>query len=57
MEKAIERERLLSIIEELQNKIDTYDEVYSDGDEFTSKQDLEDQLFKLQSKLKEIETV
>ena len=57
MEKAIERERLLSIIEELQNKIDTYDEVYSDGDEFTPKQDLEDQLFKLQSKLKEIETV
>ena len=57
MEKAIERERLLSIIEELQNKIDTYDKVYSDGDEFTSKQDLEDQLFKLQSKLKEIETV
>lgn len=57
MKKAIERKSLLSIIEELQYKIDMYDSTYSDGDEFISKQELEDDLFRLQLQLKEVEKV
>lgn len=55
MEKATQRKILLSKIDELEYKIKTYDETYSDGDEFFDRQNLEDELFKLQLQLKVVE--
>ena len=57
MKKATERKNLLSMIEDLEYKLSTYDSTYSDADDFVSKQDLENNLFRLQEKLKEIEKV
>ncbi len=57
MEKATKRKKILSMIEELNFKINTYDSTYSDSDEFTNKESLENELFKLSIKLKEVEKV
>ncbi len=58
MEKAVKRQVLLCKIEELEYKLNIYDDSYSDADEINfSKEDLEAQLDDLKTQLKEIEKV